>query len=261
MPLKDQIYYQAHNGEDGGKPPMILIHGAGGTHLHWPAEMRRLPGQRVFAIDLPGHGKSEGRGHQTIDAYVNGILGWLDAMNMFSAIFIGHSMGGAIALTLADQHPERVLGLGLVGSGARLRVAPAILENAANPATFPLAVEAIISWAFSPQTDQRLIKLAQNRMLETRPSVLHGDFSACNNFDMMTSIHKIQVPTLIVCGQDDQLTPLRYSQYLTDQIPKAQLTAIPDAGHMVMLEKTSPVVEAVNDFVTQVPFRPGHSTS
>ena len=259
MPITANIYYQAHNRDGGEKPPTILIHGAGGTHLHWPAELRRLSGQRVFAIDLPGHGKSEGRGHQTIDAYVISILDWLDAMGLFRAILIGHSMGGAISLRLADQHPERIVALGLVGSGARLRVAPDILENANNRATFPLAVETIISWAFSPKTDPHLIELATNRMLATRPSVLHGDFTACNTFDMMITLNKLHFPTLVICGEDDQLTPLRYSQYLADQLPNAQLVSIPDAGHMVMLEKSTQVVDAIQNFIHGIYYRPGFS--
>ena len=137
MPIAADIYYHLYQGGSGESPPIILIHGAGGTYLHWPAEIRRLSDYRVFAIDLPGHGKSEGRGQQTIEAYARNILSWLKAVGLHRAIFIGHSMGAAIALTLAHNHSDHVLGLGLVGAGARLRVAPVILENSANPQSSP----------------------------------------------------------------------------------------------------------------------------
>ena len=63
MPVAADLYYHIYEGsEEGRRPPVVLIHGAGGTHLHWPSEVRRLPGYRVLALDLPGHGKSGGAG-------------------------------------------------------------------------------------------------------------------------------------------------------------------------------------------------------
>jgi pimeloyl-ACP methyl ester carboxylesterase len=260
MPVTTNIYYNLHEEGDAETPPIVLIHGAGGTHLHWPTEIRRLPGHRVYALDLPGHGKSGGRGQQSIEKYAKMIVTWLDVVGIYRAIFVGHSMGGAITQTLAIRYPERVLALGLVGTGARLRVAPAILDTAASPATFPLAVETIIAWAFNPQSDPRLVEMATRRMMGTRPTVLHGDFLACNSFDLMDSIKKIRFPTLVICGQNDQLTPARYSQYLADQIPSAQLTIVPAAGHMVMLEQPKQAATALADFIASIQYRPGFTT-
>ena len=130
MPVSADLYYHFYEGSnEGQRPSVILIHGAGGNHLYWPSEIRRLPGYRVFALDLPGHGKSGGRGQQSISTYAEVVLEWLESVGIHSAVFVGHSMGGAIAMTLALDHPEHVLGLGLVSAGARLRVAPAFLER------------------------------------------------------------------------------------------------------------------------------------
>lgn len=259
MPLNAEIYYRYAQEGKNESLPVILIHGAGGTHLHWPAQIRRLSGYRVYAIDLPGHGKSEGRGNQTIDAYCQDILRWMENVNIYRGVIIGHSMGGAIALRMALKYPERVIALSLVGSGARLRVLPQILENSSSPTTFPIAIKAISERAFSKYSDPRLIELAAQRMETTRPSVLHGDFQACNTFDVMESIKKIQFPTLVVCGQDDQLTPVRYSQFLADQIPKAQLRIIPESGHMVMLEQPQIVANELSAFLATLTFSPGHT--
>ncbi len=169
-------------------------------------------------------------------------------------------MGGAIALTMALNHPEHVIALGLVGSGARLRVAPVILENSANATTFPVAIKAIMEMAFSPRTDPRLMQLAAQRMGTTRHTVLHGDFLACNVFDIMEGLNKIRFPTLVICGQDDQLTPVRYSQYLADQISKAELKIIPEAGHMVMLEQPQSVADELSAFVATLKYSPGHQS-
>ena len=124
MPVAAEIYYSIHADSSGDqRPPVVLIHGAGGTHLFWPSEVRRLAGYRVYSLDLPGHGKSGGRGLQTISAYRQAVCAWLEAVGLHSAVFVGHSMGSAIALTLALDDPEHVLGLGLIGASARLRVA------------------------------------------------------------------------------------------------------------------------------------------
>jgi pimeloyl-ACP methyl ester carboxylesterase len=260
MPFNAEIYYRYTHEGNGESAPVVLIHGAGGTHLHWPAQVRRLAGHRIYALDLPGHGKSEGRGRQIIEAYCQNIIQWMEAIQIFRAVFVGHSMGGAIALTMALQHPEHVVALGLVGTGARLRVAPAILENSTSSTTFPVAIQAVMAKAFSPKTDPRLVELAGQRMAVTRPTVFHGDFLACNAFDVLEKVKKIRIPTLVICGQDDQLTPVRYSQYLADQIPGAEIKIIPSAGHMVMLEQPQTVAAELSAFLSTISYSPGHTS-
>jgi len=254
MPIASDLYYYQHRGGKGDQPPVILIHGAGGSHLHWPAQVRRLGGYRVYALDLPGHGKSAGRGRQSIEAYAHEIGNWMQSVELSKAVFVGHSMGGAIALKLAIRNPGCVLGLGLVGTGARLKVDPVILEDTAMSVTFNAAVESIAQRAFSPDTDPELVNLAAERMSEIRPSVLHGDFVASDGFDEMDSLNEVGVPTCVICGQDDQLTPPRYSQYLADHIAKAELHILPQAGHMVMLEKPDQVAEILEDFLATIPY-------
>ena len=260
MPTATDIYYHPYQQNKTDSPPIVLIHGAGGNYLYWPFEIRCLPDHRIFTLDLPGHGKSGGRGLQTIQAYALSILDWMAALGFHQAVFIGHSMGGAIALTLALNHPEQVRGLGLISSGARLHVAPAILENTASPQSLPSALSAIISLSFSKNAKPRLVDLAARRLAEVRSTVLHGDFLACNTFDVMESLATIRAPTLVICGQEDQLTPIRYSQYLADQIPGALLKIIPNAGHMVMLEQPHSVANALSDFLATIPYHPGYSS-
>jgi len=255
MPNAIEIYYHLHlGGSEGLTPPVVLIHGAGGTHLYWPSEVRRLPGYHVYAPDLPGHGKSGGRGMQSIGAYTQALINWLDAVDLHSAVLIGHSMGSAIALALALEHPGRVLGLGLVGAGARLRVAPELLEQASNQTTFLNAVSTVISRSFSPHTPARLSDLAARRMAETRSSVLYGDFLACNDFDVRDRLAEIHQPALVLCGADDQMTPVRHAQFLASGIPHAVLKLIPDAGHMVMLEQPQAIAIAIGEFVGAIPY-------
>lgn len=125
MPVSGSLYYSFHHNINSENPPLVLIHGAGGMNLYWPLQIRRLPGYDVYAIDLPGHGKSDTcDGQQTIGDYGKYFVQWLESIHLRRAVFIGHSLGGAIALTLAIHHPEYVVGLVLIGSGARLRGPP-----------------------------------------------------------------------------------------------------------------------------------------
>ncbi len=257
MPLTEGIYYSAHTRGSEALPPVILIHGAGGNHLYWPAEVRRLPDVTIYAVDLPGHGKSTGPGEQSIPAYANQLEGLMRALGLARAVLVGHSMGGAIAMTLAHQAPEKVAGLGLVATGAHLRVHPQILESSANRTSFQVATELILSRSFHPDTGTRLVELAGKRMNEVRPSVLHGDLLACEMFDLRAEISAIACPTLVICGDQDEMTPLRFSQFMARSIQDASLVIVPAAGHMVALEQPKAIAEHLQAFLAG--FRPGSS--
>jgi pimeloyl-ACP methyl ester carboxylesterase len=257
MPIASGLYYSLNQGIDLEIPPVVLIHGAGGNHLHWPSEIRRLAGQRVFALDLPGHGRSEGRGQQSIQAYAASVLEWLQSLNLARAIFVGHSMGAAVALTLALEKPETVLGLGLLGAGARLPFPAEILADTVSATTFHKAVDALIALAFSPAADPRLVELASSRMCEVRPGVFHGDLLACAAFDVTRQLEQIDRPALILCGVEDRLTPPRFSQLLAGLIPNARVEFIAEAGHMVMLEQPQAVAARLVPFLESIPYIAG----
>jgi len=250
MPIIADYYYHYYAGQVQTGLPVVLLHGAGGNHLSWSTELRRLSGFRIYAPDLPGHGKSGGRGLQSISAYAESVLDWMSKINLPGAVFIGHSMGSAIAMTIALEHPDQALGLGLVGAAGRLRVSPELLQEASSPTTLHNAIEKIVKWSFSPTSSERLLNLALRHLGETRQSVLHGDFLACNDFDMTDKVSAIHTPTIIVCGVDDKMTPLRHSQYLKSQIEGASLCIIPEAGHMVMLEKPTGFANVIRSFLS-----------
>jgi len=230
-----------------GSPTLVLVHGAGGNHLHWPPELRCLPGATVYALDLPGHGRSGGQGRDTIEDYAKAIVEFLDTVGVEQPVIVGHSMGGAIALTLALHFPNRVAGLVLMATGARLRVAPAILDGMHSD--FEGSVELITRFAWSPETKPALTELGRQALLETGPDVLLGDFSACDRFNVMERLGEIEHPTLVIAGTADQLTPPKYARFLTEHIPNARLVLVEDASHMVMLERPLEVTGAVREFL------------
>jgi pimeloyl-ACP methyl ester carboxylesterase len=208
----------------------------------------------MFTLDLPGHGKSEGVGRQEITEYGKEVVEFMKAVRLSAAVLVGFSMGSAIALSLALKYRKRVLGLGLIGSGAKMRVAPSTLEMAANPSTFSAVVQTVIDNSYSSTVDQHLKELAVEQMTQTRQAVLYGDFLACDAFDVMERVKKIHVPTLLICGSADRMAPPNRSEYLKDQIENAQLHILEGAGHMVMIERPDQVAGLLSSFLDQITY-------
>lgn len=257
MPACAGFYYFAHTTEDAqtNRLPVILLHGAGGNHLSWPPQIRRLAGETIYAPDLPGHGQSEGIGRQSIEAYADDIILFMQSLKIRTAVIVGVSMGSAIALTLALKYPKKVKALALLGGGAKMRVASTVLETAGNPNTFESAVDSINANCFSETAQQSLVQLSKQHMLKMRPPVLLGDYLACNEFNVADQLEQIQIPALVICGAEDRMTPPKFSESLRDGIAKSTLHILDQAGHMVMLEKPDEVAGLLKQFLDKLPLR------
>jgi pimeloyl-ACP methyl ester carboxylesterase len=257
MPAAAGLYYFAHGVEDLTRPPVVLIHGAGGHHLYWPPQLRRLEGQRVYAIDLPGHGKSDGVGHHTIEDYTGTIMDFVEALKLNRAVLVGHSMGGAIALQAAIRFPSRVLALVLTGSAARLRVNPTLLHMASDPSKATDAVHLMVENSFAAGSSPRLKQLAEQRMAASRPSVLYGDLLACEAFDAYAQAGQVAAPTLILFGAEDHMVPVGSGRALKLKIRGARMEVLPEAGHMLILEQPERVAALLNEFLEEIRYQPG----
>jgi pimeloyl-ACP methyl ester carboxylesterase len=126
------IHY--HAPRDRGEGPgqrVLYVHGTGCNAGVWDAHMGAIADAHTpVAIDLPGHGRSEGGGFRGMADHAEFVIGLADALGWSRFVLAGHSMGGGIAITAALYHPERIAGLVLVDTGARLRVAPDLLRSA-----------------------------------------------------------------------------------------------------------------------------------
>jgi pimeloyl-ACP methyl ester carboxylesterase len=240
------IFYANHKAAASDKT-VILIHGAGGSHLVWPAALRRLPNADVLALDLPGHGRSPGSGSASIDDYAGQITAFLDTLKLENVFLIGHSMGGAIAQTVALRQPPALAGLVLIGTGAKLRVAPAILDNLLPH--FGETAAAVNRYTWGPNALPEMVARGEAMLAETPPPVLHGDFVACDRFDVRAELSGVTLPTLVIAGSADKMTPPKYGRYLAGAIPHAQFLLLEGAGHMMMVEKPGETAAAVERFL------------
>ena len=241
-----RVYYSARGQAEG--TPVVFIHGAGGNRLVWGGQLRSLSSaQRVVALDLPGHGRSDGPGMACIGSYAQVVAEVLGRLGS-AAVLVGHSMGGGVALHLALQWPGLVAGLVLLGTGGRLRVAPSLLAGLQDD--FRCAVAAITGSAFAPATASTIRKRGEGALLAAGPATLLADFRACDAFDVLARLGEIHVPCLVICGAEDRLTPVKYSEALAKGIPGARLQVIPSAGHMAMLEEPAAVSQSILSFVS-----------
>ena len=209
--------------------------------MSWQPQLRRF--KESQAIGLPGH--PEGLGLRTIEEYVDFVEKYLEKKAIRNPILVGHSMGGAIAIEYALRHPT-LEGLVLVGTGARLRVRQELIARIMQD--YEDASKSIARMSVSPCCSELLVERIARDLLRVRAEVTYGDFEACNHFDRMSDVEKIDSQTLIICGADDQLTPPKYSLYLHQKIPNSKLRIISGAGHSVMLEKYREFNEALDDF-------------
>jgi pimeloyl-ACP methyl ester carboxylesterase len=237
------------NVERHGKGEKLLfIHGAGGSSSSFHFEKQYLQrSSEVILLDLPGHGKSGGEGSRNITDYVSTLTELILRKGMEGCYAVGHSMGGLVAMSLGLAHPELLKGLVLVTTGARLRISAEILEWIMEDKE--KTVKMMMDLAFSKKSAPFLVQAAVAEMMKTPAQVIFGDFYACEQVDITEQVKEITMPTLIICATDDVLTPSEHSEYLNRAIRGSRLVTIPDAGHMVTLEKPKEVSQAIEEFV------------
>lgn len=223
--------------------PLVLIHGAGGVGQVWQNQLLAFP--RAVAPDLPGH--PEGPGLSTVADMAAWVLRFLDERGLSRCVLGGHSLGGAVVLEAALHEPERFSGLILLDAGARLHVRQEFFDLLARD--HEAAVEEILRWWFAPSASARIVERARQALRRISPAVVHDDFWAAHHFDAMTRVRRLTLPTLVVCGEEDRLAPVKYSAYLHQEIAGSQLVIVPGAGHMVMLEQPRAINEAIGVFL------------
>jgi pimeloyl-ACP methyl ester carboxylesterase len=237
---RGKIFYKDYRKETN-TTPLVLIHGAGGNYQDWPIELRKDAG--AIALDLPGHGQSPQPARTKVDDYTADIVALFDVLEIESAIIAGHSMGGAIAQTIALDYPQYAKGLILIGTGAKLEVNSSIINGFMEKPEETARL--VMRWAWAKHISEEIREESIHKLLETPTEVTHGDYIACNDFDVRERLGEITVPTLILAGTVDKMTPLALSQELAENIPNATLALIENGGHMFPLEQPEKIRDLV----------------
>jgi pimeloyl-ACP methyl ester carboxylesterase len=242
------LFYRTSPNVDPDSLPIVFIHGAGGSSHLWHNQVQtQIHGCAQMALDLPGHARSEGSGEDSIEAYGRWVVSFMQELGYQQYVLAGHSMGGAITMAVALSKPVLLRAIILIGTGARLRVTREVLDRARKGAT-------LTEYAYAPDTPLSIQEEAEKEFHLTSPEVRHNDFLACDGFDSMQRIPEIHSPALIICGEQDQLTPVKYSQYLQQHIRNSRLEIIPQAGHMVMWEQAEACNRVIKDFMAKQTF-------
>lgn len=243
---RGEIWFADHRSRRAA-PAALLIHGAGGSHLSFPDELRRHAAWNAIVPDLPGHGKSAGAGRGQIADYALDMLALMDALEIECALLTGHSMGGAIAQWLALEQGNRTQGLALICAGARLPVNPALIDAiVAQPVE---TTERLLRWMWSPDAPTEMVAASAAILQETTPSVIQRDFLACARFDIRARLDDIHAPTLVIAGESDKMTAPALSEELVAKLANAKLVRLAGGSHMAHLEAPSATAAAITDWL------------
>lgn len=224
---------------------LVFIHGSGNTGEVWQYQLDAFPGS--VAPTLPGH--PTGQAITSIEGYGRWLHGYLQEKGYRDVVLAGHSLGGGIALQHALDYPRELKAIVIVGSGARLRVHPDYLKE----------LEAAVKGDTGPwvkRLEERTARMApafRKKLLQGQmamgPTPHLNDLRCCDRFDAMGRVTELRLPTLMLCGPDDIMTPVKYHQYLADRIPGSKIVVIPGTTHYLFAEKPAEFNQALKEFL------------
>ena len=202
---------------DKHQQSLIFIHGSGSDHSLWSHQYAKLHKHyNIVAVDLPGHGRSQGSGETDVRAYCVWISKLLDVLHLKNSIVIGHSLGAAITLQFALNYPQDIKGIVVVGGGLKMPVNPSLLEFLkANPTQ---AIELICKFSLARENRPQFFDALKKNLSGTNMNALYGDLAACDKLDLTDEVEKIAVPALIICGMEDKMMPADFSRQIAENI-------------------------------------------
>jgi len=260
IPTPTHSLYASTGGKefDPAQSTIAFIHGAGMDHTVWALQTRWFAhhGRNVLALDLPGHGRSAGKGLGSIAAMADCVLAALDAAGARKASLVGHSMGALIALAAAARAPASVAALALLGVAPLMPVHPDLLAGAARGEHN--AVDLMVTWAVGRQAQIGAneapglwLTAAAMRLLERAdPAVLAADLAACDAYrGAAEAAAAADCPALLLLGGDDRMTPPGKAVEFARAFRNARSRVLRGVGHMMMLEDPAAVLAALKEVV------------
>ncbi len=240
-----QLYHE----EEGSGKSIVFVHGACENSSFWNHQKSLSDRYRVLTLDLPSHGKSKPMiGLVQLRRYAEIVTEFITKKCPEKAVLVGHSMGGAIALLNAIEHPENLKGVVLVATGAKLGVLPSIREGLRT--RFVETVKSVVGpRQFASTTNLEVVRFVTNEIMKCKGEIASADYEACNGFDVRQRLRTISIPTLIIVGEEDKMTPVTWSTYMKENIPKSKLVIVKEASHLPMLERPADFNRHLSEFV------------
>src|SRR5919201_354507 len=241
---------------DPSLPALVMLHGAGFDHSTWALHSRWFAhhGYSVLPPDLPAHGRSSGKALPTIADMADWTAALLDAAGAPKAKLVGHSMGSLISLETAARHPDKVSALSLIGTAATMTVGPDLLKAAEANSQDANDMVSIWGLGFNAELGGSLAPGlwmhggAQAVLRACEPGVLFRDLSACNAYaNALNAAASVKVPTTLILGERDMMTPAKAGKALAAAIPHAKTVVVPGAGHMIMAERPDELLAALRN--------------
>ena len=241
-----------------GQEAVVLVHGAGMNRTVWVLQTRYFAhhGRNVLAVDLPGHGRSEGPLLTSVGDMADWLSRLMDAADIEAASVVGHSMGSLIALELCARFPKRVVAAALLSTAYPMVVSEELLSSAR--ANDHQAIDMIKVWGHGRGAHLGGHKApglwmtgGAERLLEkASDDVLYTDLCACNDYrDGLDAASRVRCPVLLVLGREDRMTPPRAVRDLADAIPSARTVFLDACGHMSMIERPDQVLDALREAI------------
>ncbi len=252
-----------HYEEWGNGSPLLLLHGFPFSSAIWSEVAGRIQdAARVVAPDLRGHGRSDKpEGPYTMDVLAQDVLALADALGLQKFVLGGHSMGGYVAFRVVVRAPDRLEGLVLVGTRAEGDSEEAKARRRA-------AIERIQREGKSGFLDEFLAGLLSDRARRDRPQIVEQLRTVTHAVpehvlvrclegmrerpDSREVLARVAVPTLVVVGAADRVTPPETARAMAEALPRARLVIVPDVGHLPMLEAPEATAAAVRDFLLEL---------
>lgn len=240
-----------------GEPPdlsrgetILCLHGAGASGSFLRDLLVELASRHSpLAFDQPGHGRSGALDSLgSIERMADFTRALVEKLGLRSSVLLGHSMGGAVALRYALEHPKETRALVLLSTGARLPRAEALLESTRR-VTEGKERRRFTREGFSPETPEEIVRRGWAEEAKTDPRALYGDLLACAEWDATGRLGEVAAPALVAVGEHEH-PPLReQAELLGERMPRARLRVIPGAGHALPLERPRELAAAVMEFL------------
>ncbi|WP_285766833.1 alpha/beta hydrolase [Peribacillus sp. SI8-4] len=249
--------HSIHYLESGDGKALVILHGLGNNSQSWKQQLSQLKEDyRVIAWDAPGYGGSSDpqEEFQDFSQFADVLKEFLESLGLQSVYLLGHSMGSAIALEFSSRFPHMVEAL-IIADATRGSAGVSAEENERKLQNRLHSINTLkpeelakkrVKALLSPNASYGVVKEAERIMSQVRPAGYRSVSYALSNLNQMEWLSSISVPTLVMCGELDQVTPVSESKVFHELIPHSELAIIPNTGHLCYQEDP----ETFNGFVT-----------